>query len=650
MPDTTPPTPQSIAVINATTLDVNFSEPLDSNTATLAANYVLSNSYGTPAKVSSTALKNVYRLTFSKAFGSGDYRLNISNIKDLKGNLIQANSKLEFTYIQPYVAKFGDLVINEIFANPGGSTTQPQKEYVEIWNTTNEYILIKGWKYADQTAAFTFSADTIKPNQYVILTAKADEALFRSSGKTIGLTPWPSLNNDNDILTLSDNTGKLIDRVAYRDTWYKDEVKKRGGFSLELIDPKNICKGIQSWIASSDISGGTPGKQNAVYQSQLSTPALKLANAVVIDSITVQVEFSKVIDSLSAATVSNYAINNGSGNPKSVTILPDYTNVRLHFSANLSRGVENTLTITNVTDCAGQVINATGNTAKLFIAKKIEKDDILISEILFNPKPGGVDFVEVFNHTNQPLDLKDLRLANLDSNGVISNVKSVSDKNTLINPNAYWVLSTNTANVKLNYFTQNPDNFVLLSSFPAYNNDKGSVVLLSNNIIIDRFDYSSKNLHPLIQDGDGISIERVSFDVSANASGNFKSAAATVGFATPTYKNSQEASGDESYARVVSKTFSPDGDNFEDVMTVEYQVAENSSLATVSIFTDKGKLVRKLLKNQTIATKGTLTWEGLDDHGAQAAIGIYVVLFDVIDLQGNTKRFKSTCVLAGKLN
>lgn len=113
MPDTTPPTLQSIAVINATTLDVNFSEPLDSNTATLAANYVLSNSYGTPAKVSSTALKNVYRLTFSKAFGSGDYRLNISNIKDLKGNLIQANSSLEFTYIQPYVAKFGDLVINE---------------------------------------------------------------------------------------------------------------------------------------------------------------------------------------------------------------------------------------------------------------------------------------------------------------------------------------------------------------------------------------------------------------------------------------------------------------------------------------------------------------------------------------------------------
>ncbi|WP_205896738.1 hypothetical protein, partial [Pseudomonas viridiflava] len=102
--------------------------------------------------------------------------------------------------------------------------------------------------------------------------------------------------------------------------------------------------------------------------------------------------------------------------------------------------------------------------------------------------------------------------------------------------------------------------------------DKGSVVVLSNNVVIDRFDYVPKTHHPLIQNEDGISLERVSFDVAANEPGNYKSAAATVGFATPTYKNSQELSGDENYVRVLSKTFSPDGDNFEDLMMVEYQV------------------------------------------------------------------------------
>ncbi|TCO28711.1 FlgD-like protein [Pedobacter psychrotolerans] len=650
IPDTTPPILKSISVINSKTLEVTFSEPLDSNTAISTANYVLSNSYGNPYKVTSTTQKNVYRLTFLKEFESGLYNLNLNNIRDIKGNVIAANSSMEFTYIKTYAIKYGDIVINEIFANPGGSATLLQKEYVEIWNTTNEYILTQGWKYADQTSTFTFPVDTIKPNQYIILTAKADEALFKPYGKTIGLATWPSLNNDKDILTLSDNSGKIIDKVAYSDMWYKDEVKRRGGFSLELIDPKNICTGIQNWIGSSDVSGGTPGKQNAAYKNQLSAEVLKLINAIIIDSVTVQVEFSKVVDSLSAVDVSNYSINNGSGNPKSITIHPDYTTVTLHFLTNLFRGVENRLTITNVTDCAGKVISAAANTANLFMAKKIERNDILVSEVLFNPKPGGVDFVEVFNHTNQPLDLKDLQIANVDSNGVISNVKSVSNKNVLINPNTYWVLSTNMANVKLNYFVQNPDNFVQLGSIPAYNNDKGSVILLSNHLIIDRLDYDAKTHHPLIQNNDGVSLERVSFDVATNEPGNFKSAAATVGFATPTYKNSQELGGDENYVRLLSKIFSPDGDSFEDLVTLEYQVSSNASLATVNIYTDKGRLVKKLLKNQTIGTNGILTWDGLNDNGQKAAIGIYIMLFDVFDLKGNTKRYKNTCVLAGKLN
>ncbi|WP_316794916.1 FlgD immunoglobulin-like domain containing protein [Pedobacter agri] len=204
--------------------------------------------------------------------------------------------------------------------------------------------------------------------------------------------------------------------------------------------------------------------------------------------------------------------------------------------------------------------------------------------------------------------------------------------------------------MKLNYQAKFPNQFVQISSLPAFNNDKGSVILLSNNQILDRLDYNAKIHHPLIQDEDGISLERISFTAASNEPGNFKSAAATAGFATPTYKNSQELSGNENYARLLSKTFSPDGDNFEDLMILEYQVAENASLATVNIYNDKSRLIKQLLKNQTIGTNGSLTWDGLTDNGQKAAIGIYVVVFDVFDLKGNVKRIKNTCVLAGKLN
>ena len=648
--NTTPPTIKSVSVVDGFNLDIAFSKPVDLSSASAANNYNLSGGYGAPTSASSTALANVYRLTFPKELISGNYTLGVNNVKDVTGNVIAANSLINFVHIKTYTPKYGDLVINEIFANPSGSPSLPQKEFVEIWNTTSEYILTAGWKYADQTSTYTFLRDTIKPNQHFILTAQADELLFKPYGKTIGISPWPSLNNDKDVLTLTDNTGKLIDKVAYYDTWYKDEQKRKGGYSLEIVDPKNVCGGTQNWSASNDVSGGTPGKSNSVYRSQISSEIPKLLLASVIDSITVRVEFSKAIDSVAAANPANYSINNGIGNPKSATIEASFNVAILKFSSLITRGVEHKLTLTKLTDCAGNVISATENTAKLFIAKKIALNDILLSEVLFNPKVGGVDFVEIYNNSDHVLDLKDVQLANLGADGKAANIKNLSVKTILMMPKTYWVASTNTSSVKAGYTCENPDNFVQLNALPSYNNDKGSVVLLSDNLQLDRFDYAEKMHVALLQDPNGVSLERISFTRGANEPGNFTSAAASAGFGTPTYKNSQEANGEERFVKLLSKTFSPDGDNFEDVLVLDYQVAENSTFATVAVYSDKGRLVKSLLRNQSIGTKGMLSWDGFTDNGQAAPIGIYVVLFDVFDLNGNTHRFKNTCVLAGKLN
>ena len=296
-----------------------------------------------------------------------------------------------------------------------------------------------------------------------------------------------------------------------------------------------------------------------------------------------------------------------------------------------------------------KLVNRSGITPGIPL-RIISKGDILISEVLFNPRAGGVDFVEIYNNTSHEVDLKDLQLANVNSAGEPASIKNVSAVKLMIPAGSYYVITSNQANIKENYHAIFPAQFVQISSLPAFSNDKGSVVLLSNSVVIDRLNYSAKVHHPLIQDEDGISIERVSFSVDTNEPSNFKSAAAVAGFATPTYKNSQEASGDENFVRLTRKTFSPDGDGFDDTLNLDYQVAENSSLATVNIYTDKGRLIRKLLRNQTIGTSGTLSWDGLDDTGLKAGIGIYVVVFDVFDLNGHAKRFKNTCVLAGKLN
>lgn len=651
-PDITPPTLLSVKVLDEFNIEAVFSEKLEANSALVTNNYTLNN-LGNPLIITQTTLPNVYKLTFASPLVSGAYSLMVTNVKDVKGNMINESNKANFFYVKPYLAQIGDVVINEIFADPTPQIGLPNAEFIELWNTTDEYILLKGWKYADLTTTYTFLTDTLKPKQYLILTASTDVDLFKTFSKTIGLTSWPTLNNDKDVLKLVNQNGVLIDEVAYTLDWYKDAIKAQGGYSLELIDPKNRCKGIQNWMASNAGIGGTPGQQNAVYQFQISNEAPKLLAATIIDEQNVRLVFSKYVDSLSASKLSNYAINNGVGNPISaLPISPLFTTVNLKFSTTMIKGIENLLTVNAITDCAGNVIDPLANSAKLFMAEKIKPGDILISEVLFNPRNGSVDFIEIYNQTNHVLDLKELSLANVSSSGDLSSVKNVSNLSQLIAPKSYWVLTTNPEDIKQQYKVENPNQFVKMSSLPSYNNDKGSVALATDRFTVDRFDYNDSMHLALLKNVKGVSLERVSFTKPTNELGNFKSAAQSIGFATPTYRNSQEEDINtlKNNVSLANKVFSPDGDGYEELLQIDYRFVDNGNVANVNIYTDKGILVRKLQRNTSVATAGNFIWDGLNDAGQKSKVGIYIIKFDAFALNGKTESFKQTCVLATKLN
>lgn len=192
---------------------------------------------------------------------------------------------------------------------------------------------------------------------------------------------------------------------------------------------------------------------------------------------------------------------------------------------------------------------------------------------------------------------------------------------------------------------------VQMAVMPPYNTDKGTVAIWKANDVIDQFDYTEKMHHALLKDVKGVSLERVSFVVSGNESGNLQSAAASVGFATPTDKNSQsEDISVKNSVVLANKTFSPDNDGFEDLLQIDYRFKENGNLATINIYTDKGILVRRLARNITFSTQGTVTWDGLNDGGQLCKVGLYVIKTDIFTIKGSTDSFKQTCVLASKLN
>lgn len=651
VPDITPPKVTAVKSLDTKTLEITFDEPLDMVSAQTIANYLLSKGAGSPLTAAMGSTNNVVNLTYANHFTSGNYILTVSNIADTKGNIMVTPIATPFIYVEPYTAKKGDVVINEIMAAPISTAPALNKEYLELYNTTDKYIIITGWKYKDRTSlGVSIPADTLAPKAYRILCANADVDIFKVYGKTLGLSSWPSLNNNEDDLTLMlpDNS-TVIDAVFYTDMWYQDNSKKTG-YALELINSKNGCSGATNWIASTAAIGGTPGTQNSVY-AELDLVAPKLIGIEITSTTTIRVDFDKAIQIGSLSLVSNYSINNGIGVAQfAVPVSTANKNVVLTFATPIVRGVESLLTVSNLLSCGGTIINPANNTAKIFLAKEIMPNDILITEILFNPKAGGFDFVEIYNNTNHLLDLKDLTVSNPSS--VISSTKRpISIVPFYIQPKTYWVLTANPLVVQQQYQVKYPNQMVQMAVMPPYNNDKGTVAIWKGNDVIDQFDYTDKMHHALLKDVKGVSLERVSFTKSGNEPGNLQSAAASVGFATPTDKNSQgEDASVKNTVVVANKIFSPDNDGFEDLLQIDYRFKENGNLATISIYTDKGILVRRLARNVTFATQGTVTWDGLNDGGQLCNVGLYVIKVDIFTIKGSIGSFTQTCVLASKLN
>lgn len=641
----------SIQHVSDTLINVFFNKPTDISTATNAFNL-------TPGSVKSAGFNTQFTkatLLCDKFEANTRHQLTVTKIKDCAGNEIMPNPALTFTTpkLPPARLDTANLYITEIFADPSPEVKLPLVEFIEIFNPGKDTILLEGWTLNTANSKGTLKAGSILPQGYLILSATADTSQYRSYGKIAGISPWPALTNVSGQIILKSFKGRTVDSVAYKDAWYKDDLKKTGGWSLELIDKLSICNTSQNWIASNDPSGGTPGRQNSVHQLYNSQP-LKLTSASLVDSLSISLTFNRPPDSLSAANLTNYSINNGLGKPSYVQIAPATSHiVELKFTKPINRGKTYRIEISNVTDCSGKAIAVSNNSAEFFYPEKIKNGDILISEVLFNPREGSVDFVEIYNNSDHELDLKELSIANIKAPDSIVNRKIIATNTFLFKSKQYLVLSTDPDNVKKEYHTENPDAFLRMASMPALNNDAGSVVLLSNDDRIDQFSYHEKMHFALIKDAKGISLERSDFSRPANDNGNFRSAAASIGYGTPGYKNSQVVDNSLPEANeiaLLSKTFSPDNDGFEDALQINYNFKEAGMVTNATIYNDKGILIKRLVKNTTLAANGTLVWDGMNDNEQISPVGVYIVYVEAFNLSGELRKYRKAFVLAAKLN
>ncbi len=529
-----------------------------------------------------------------------------------------------------------EIVINEIMADPSPAVGLPDAEYVELYNRSTDSVDLSGWLFSDAVTSVSLPAYILPPGSYVVLCHSRDAEQYARYGRVLPLTSLPALNNPGDVVTLRDNSFMLIDSLTYTLSWYRDTQKAEGGWSLERIDPNDFCGDGDNWMASVARDGGTPGAQNSVFASRPDNRGPGLVSVAPMDRFTLRANFSEKLGTQLPAPGA-FKVRNG----PSVIDRRFYDAFRrsivLMLSAPLTSGNSYELTVSEILDCSGNRIDANRATTVFFLPDSASPGDIAVNEVLFNPRPTGVDFVEVINRSAKVIDIRNWSLRNALSASERTFV--ITPDNMLVHPGQYLVFTVDPHRLKGEYVSGVEDHF-FATGLPPLNDREGAVALLdARGVVIDSIRYSDDMHAVFLKDDEGVSLERISTDVPGHDPTNWRSASSVAGFATPGYVNSNARPGVLLDAAVVvePEVIQPK----YDFARIRYQFQTAGTIANIGVFDHRGRKIRTIAENALLGVDGFFRWDADTDEGHPAASGYYMVWFEVFDNLGNTTTFRN---------
>lgn len=542
---------------------------------------------------------------------------------------------------------FRDVVINEIMADPSPPNKLPEAEFIEILNTSDNIIDLTGWTISDPKSTAILPSLKMAPNQYVILCKNGQQDLFIEFGQVIGLTNWPTLNNSGDELSLKSSDSITIDHVKYTSAWYVDKDKSKGGWSLEQINPFDPCPDSQNWRASANPSGGSPGRENTVFEVIPDLKGPEIVSVLVKNDREVEIWFSEKVDTrtVMAENLDIFPANEieaiDFGQPFALSI-------NVLFKNPIQPNKLHTLTINNITDCAGNLIPKAKNNFQFALPVEAAAMDLVINEVLFNPRTGGKDFVEIYNASQKYVNLKGWQISNKQSISENPKIASISH-DMVIGPDEYLVLTEDANILKADYPFGAHKRYYEVQDMPTLADDRGNVTLTDSiGRIMDEFDYDESFHLSLIKDQNGVSLERISAVNPTNNKDNWHSAASAVGYATPGYENSQRLliTSFIDQISIEPKVFVPNNDGVKDFTSINYQFDNSGYLISIFIYDVRGRRVKEIVNNALAGVKGFYQWNGTNNSNALVHPGYYIVLFDVLDPGGRGFQVKKTVVVA----
>ena len=342
------------------------------------------------------------------------FYITILNITDTLNNpTLTITIPLLYPCIQEI--QLGEIVVSEIMHNPGSYTFWlPPIKYVEIVNQSSHGLWLTNSKICDAVSCAKLPDYWLLPNKSILLYDESDTQRVSKPFKSMGLpiTNLPNFNTLEDSIILYNSSGSAFYRNRYRQEYHQTPFVG-GGYSLERAYPTTANSHWLNW-QSNRFHGGSPGYIDTC-PIQPVPPSVSWLYALVNPKTkelflpsTQPIEMELIKRMLfMIITDSNDSII---FSPNLIEVTSNYSLWQCHDSILTYLSAPNHLVIGSYkwhyrVPCF--------DTLEIIDELRIitaEKNDLMITEIQFDADAQDLDFIEIYNPTEFPIDLSSLAI------------------------------------------------------------------------------------------------------------------------------------------------------------------------------------------------------------------------------------------------
>ncbi len=382
------------------------------------------------------------------------------------------------------------LKFNELMYAPANG----EPEWIEFYNVSNDSVNIKDWKIRNKNAKLyllTSSDFYVSANSYLVVTKSNTIFTFHPSIPSRLLVcpalPTSFMVNTGDTISIHDSTGAFVDSVFYQPSWGGSSGKSLERISLDVSPFLNT-----NWGTSVDTAGSTPGKTNSIAAKRYDLKITSFnASVILAESKAV---FKIGVKNLGTQPASGFLINvfldyDGDHQPQSGELAASSASTAVLNSGDSTQFVLETSTANAQKLNAFAVVefssdeDTTNNSLWTPFKISYPSKSLIVNEIMYAPTSPEPEWVELFNASQDSMDLNGFTLADN------SNTKAkLTNTDYIFPPGGYVVVARDSG-----FFNIHPGitGKVLITAIPSLNNT-GDVVAIHDAAgnLIDSVNYS----------------------------------------------------------------------------------------------------------------------------------------------------------------